>query len=150
MNLLYSDIETDKNSWNYNGDVGIIGKNRTGTEKDKEQDERIDSNTQAIADNENRDDSQQAQIDANTQAIADNERRDDAQQAQLDANDEFDRQQQAQLDANDEFDRQQQSQIDSNTIQIINNKTEITRIENELPTLEVDGTTLVIGKKGET
>ena len=139
MNLLYSDAEQEKNCWEYTSDVGYIPKPTGGggnEEKDREQDEKIEENAQAIADNENRDDTQQAQIDANTQAIADNERRDDAQQEQID--DVVTR-----LNQNFEDDERQQSEIDDN-------KTKIIRIESELPTLEMEGTMLVIGKKGDS
>ena len=46
------------------------------------------------------------------------------------------------LQENERRDDQQQSQIDANT-------TNITRIEGEMPTLDIEGTTLVIGTKGE-
>lgn len=75
MNELYSEVEQTKNRWDYGEGVGIIGKNRIGTEKDKEQDEKIDSNKEEIdktkeslEDNENRDDAQQEQIDDQTTA----------------------------------------------------------------------------------
>ena len=48
MNELYSEVEQTKNCWDYGEGVGIIGKNRIGTIKDKEQDEKIDSNKEDI------------------------------------------------------------------------------------------------------
>ena len=52
MNLLYSDAEQEKNSWEYTSDVGYIPKPTGGggnEEKDREQDEKIEENAQAIA-----------------------------------------------------------------------------------------------------
>jgi hypothetical protein len=60
---------------------------------------------------------------------------------ELHENESLDEAQQAQLDANDALDRQQQTEIDTNRENII-------RVESELPTLDMEGTTLVIGKKG--
>ena len=60
---------------------------------------------------------------------------------ELRQNESLDEAQQAQLDANDALDRQQQAEIDTNRENII-------RVEGELPTLDMEGTTLVIGKKG--
>lgn len=160
---LYSEVEQTKNRWDYGDGVGIIGKNRIGTEKDKEQDEKIDSNKQEIDDtkesleeNESRDDAQQEQIDANREAIQRNDDVDREQQEQIDAN-------KAALEENESRDDAQQSQIDELTdrlneniesdeaqqVQIIQNTTEITNIKNEMPTLTIENTTLVIGKKGD-
>lgn len=127
MNELYSEVEQTKNCWDYGEGVGIIGKNRIGTVKDKEQDEKIDSNKE--------------EIDKTKESLEDNENRDDAQQVQInELNDK--------LNENIESDAAQQAQINENTTQIINNKADIIRIEDELPTLEIENTTLIIGKKG--
>lgn len=120
MNELYSEVEHTKNCWDYGEGVGIIGKNRIGTVKDKEQDEKIDSNKE--------------EIDKTKESLEDNENSDDAQQVQInELNDK--------LNENIESDAAQQAQI-------INNKADIIRIEDELPTLEIENTTLIIGKKG--
>ena len=169
MNELYSEVEHTKNCWDYGEGVGIIGKNRIGTVKDKEQDEKIVSNKEEIdktkeslEDNENRDDAQQEQIDANKEAIERNDEVDRQQQEQIDANktalednESRDDAQQVQinelndkLNENIESDAAQQSQINENTTQIINNKEDIIKIKDELPTLEIENTTLIIGKKG--
>jgi hypothetical protein len=157
MNLLYSDVEQEKNTWDYGEGVGYIAKSYGSSEKDAEQDQRIDSNEQAIADNESRDDNQQTQIDANTEAIARNEQLDIEQQTQIDANAQS-------IAQNESRDDVQQSQIDE-TIrrlnenienderqqeEIVRNTTNIIRVENELPTLEMEGTTLVISKRGDS
>ena len=127
MNELYSKVEHTKNCWDYGEGVGIIGKNRIGTVKDKEQDEKIDSNKE--------------EIDKMKESLEDNENRDDAQQVQInELNDK--------LNENIESDATQQAQINENTTQIINNKEDIIRIKDELPTLEIENTTLIIGKKG--
>ena len=127
MNELYSEVEHTKNCWDYGEGVGIIGKNRIGTVKDKEQDEKIDSNKE--------------EIDKTKESLEDNESRDDAQQVQInELNDK--------LNENIESDATQQAQINENTTQIINNKEDIIRIKDELPTLEIENTTLIIGKKG--
>ena len=127
MNELYSEVEHTKNCWDYGEGVGIIGKNRIGTVKDKEQDEKIDSNKE--------------EIDKTKESLEDNESRDDAQQVQInELNDK--------LNENIESDAAQQAQINENTTQIINNKEDIIKIKDELPTLEIENTTLIIGKKG--
>ena len=127
MNELYSEVEQTKNCWDYGEGVGIIGKNRIGTIKDKEQDEKIDSNKE--------------EIDKTKESLEDNESRDDAQQVQInELNDK--------LNENIESDTAQQAQINENTTQIINNKEDIIKIKDELPTLEIENTTLIIGKKG--
>lgn len=135
MNLLYSSVETDKNAYNYGGEVGIIGKNIIGTEYDAIQDQNIESNKEQISETKH--------------DLRENEARDDTQQAQLDANDAVDVSQQSQIDetisrlnANIADDERQQGEINEN-------RTNITRIEGELPTLNFDGTTLVIGKRGD-
>ena len=157
MNLLYSDVEQDKNSWDYGDGVGFIPKGSGGSEKDSEQDQRIDANEQAIADNESRDDSQQSQIDANTDAIARNEELDRQQQTQIDANTQSisdnesrDDTQQLQIDEtirrlNENFENDERQQQ-----QIMDNSDNIIRVEGELPTLEMEGTTLVIGKRSDS
>ena len=71
--------------------------------------------------------SNKEQIQETKQSLIENDARDDTQQSQL--------------DANDALDRQQQTEINTNRENII-------RIESELPTLDMEGTTLVIGKKG--
>jgi len=166
MNLLYSRAEDEKNIWNYGGEIGIIPKSSGGgsSEKDAEQDQKIDSNTHEIEDvkhsleeNESRDDEQQRQIDANAQAIADNNEVDRQQQGQLDANDALDVQQQSQIDYNrselEDTIRRLNENIANDSLQqdqINANSSNIIRVEGELPTLDMEGTTLVIGKKGET
>ena len=77
---------------------------------------------------------QDQNIEANKQQIQETK-------TQLHQNESLDEAQQAQLDANDALDRQQQTEINTN-------KENIIRIESELPTLDMEGTTLVIGKKG--
>lgn len=155
MNFLYTP-EDAKNIWGYNSDVGIIGKGGEGTDYDAEQDQEIESNKQQIQEvkhdvqvNDARDDAQQRQldandaldrqqqeeIDANRLSIEANESRDDAQQSQIDETIE-------RLNANIADDERQQMQIDANT-------ESITQLSGEMPTLEMQGTTLVVGKKGD-
>jgi len=133
MNLLYSP-EQNKNNWDYGGDVGIISKLSSSSEYDVIQDQNIEANKQ--------------QIQETKTELHENETLDEAQQAQLDANDALDRQQQTEIDdtisrlnANIADDERQQTEIDANRENII-------RVESELPTLDMEGTTLVIGKKG--
>jgi hypothetical protein len=75
------------------------------------------------------------------QNIESNKRQIQEAKTELQQNETLDEAQQAQLDANDALDSQQQTEIDAN-------KENIIRIESELPTLDMEGTTLVIGKKG--
>lgn len=82
-------------------------------------------------------------------SIASNAASIEALQKALEENTQNDAIRQSQLDANDETDTEQQKQIDANTTAIYNNTTEITNISNELPTVSVDGTTILIGKKGD-
>ena len=128
MNL-YWDSEQEKNSWGYGDDIGIISKESSSSKKDKEQDEQIDANKE--------------EINKTKESLEENNQRDDAQQSQID--ELTDR-----LNRNIESDAAQQAQIDENATQINSNKTEIIRVESELPTLEMDGTMLVIGKKGNS
>ena len=147
MNLLYS-IEEEKNIWGYDSNVGIISKSDSSEEKDKEQDSRIDELTRRLNQNIAEDVIQQGQIDTNRNDIDDtvtrlnqNIEEDVAQQGQIDANrgeiDETVRR----LNENIAEDGVQQGQIDSNSANII-------RVEGELPTLDMEGTTLVVGKRG--
>lgn len=155
MNSLYS-VEQDKNKWDYSSDVGIISKITIGSDYDAVQDQNIQSNKD--------------QIQETKQSLIENENRDDAQQAQLDANDILDKEQQEQINSNkeaiernEERDNEQQTQIDD-TINRLNqnisdderqqseidaNKSEISRLDGEMPTLTLDGTTLIIGKRGD-
>lgn len=148
MNFLYS-VEEDKNIWGYNSDVGIISKITSGSDYDAIQDQNIESNKQ--------------QITETKQSLTENEARDDEQQSQLDANDAFDRQQQREIEENNLRDDAQQSQIDE-TMRRLNdniiederqqseinaNRENITRVEGELPTLNIEGTALVIGKRSD-
>ena len=133
MNSLYS-VEQDIYRWDYGGDVGIISKQTMGSDYDAKQDIKIESNKE--------------QIQETKQSLRENDARDDAQQSQLDANDALDRQQQTEIDntisrlnTNIADDERQQTEINTNRENII-------RIESELPTLDMEGTTLVIGKKG--
>lgn len=74
------------------------------------------------------DEEQDRKIEANSERIARNDARDDVQQIQI--------------DTNHAIDEEQQRLIEQNT-------SDITYVQNELPTLDMDGTTLVIGKKGD-
>ena len=133
MNLLYSP-DQNKNNWGYDSDVGIIPKSSSSSEYDAIQDQNIEANKQ--------------QIQETKTELRQNESLDEAQQAQLDANDALDRHQQSEIDdtisrlnTNIADDERQQTEININRENII-------RIESELPTLDMEGTTLVIGKKG--
>ena len=119
MNELYSEVEHTKNCWDYGEGVGIIGKNRIGTVKDKEQDEKIDSNKE--------------EIDKTKESLEDNESRDDSQQLQINETIEL-------LNKNISDDEKQQAEIDAN-------KTEIIRLQGEMPKLSIEGTTMIIGQK---
>lgn len=139
MNALYS-IEQDKNRWGYNSDVGFIGKIGAQSEKDREQDQKIEANKEQIEEairslieNERLDISQQEQIDSNKSELEANKLRDDEQQTQIE--DTISR-----LNENTANDELQQQQIGQNT-------TDIIRIEGEMPTLDMQGTTLVIGQR---
>lgn len=133
--LFRHDIE-DIYRYNYGCGVGIISKNGgsyDNSKKDAEQDKNIEEN--------------KSNIEKNAQSLEENEKRDDKQQEQLDANDALDVAQQKQidentkrLDENDANDERQQREIE-------NNRIEIERISGEMPTLEVEGTTMIIGKK---
>lgn len=163
MSSLYSVQEEIKNLWDYSGEVGFIKKSSGNSEKDAEQDQNIEANKnqieetkRSLRENESRDDEQQRQIDANSEAISRNDNVDMQQQSQIDANaeaisrnDNVDIQQQSQIDdtisrlnANIEDDLRQQNEINANRDNII-------RVEGQLPTLDMDGTMLVIGTKGE-
>lgn len=153
MNSLYS-VEQDKNRWGYGGDVGIISKQTMGSDYDAKQDIKIESNKeqiqeakQSLRENDARDDAQQSQLDANdaldliqqtqinsnTEAIQRNESRDDSQQLQIDETIE-------RLNQNISEDERQQEEIDAN-------KSEILRLDSEMPTLSIDGTTMTIGRR---
>ena len=146
MNLLYS-VEQDKNRWDYGGDVGIISKPTNGSDYDAQQDKKIESNKQQIQENNARDDAQQHQLDANdaldatqqtqinsnTEAIQRNESRDDSQQLQINETIEL-------LNKNISDDEKQQAEIDAN-------KTEIIRLQGEMPKLSIEGTTMIIGQR---
>ena len=146
MNLLYS-VEQDKNRWDYGGDVGIISKQTVGSDYDAEQDIKIESNKQQIQENNARDDAQQHQLDANdaldatqqtqinsnTEAIQQNESRDDSQQLQINETIEL-------LNQNISDDERQQAEINAN-------RTEISRLDGEMPTLSIEGTTMIIGQR---
>ena len=146
MNLLYS-VEQDKNRWDYGGDVGIISKQTVGSDYDAEQDIKIESNKQQIQENDARDNAQQHQLDANdaldvtqqaqinsnTEAIQRNERRDDSQQLQINETIEL-------LNQNISDDEKQQAEINAN-------KTEIIRLQGEMPKLSIEGTTMIIGQR---
>ena len=146
MNLLYS-VEQDKNRWHYGGDVGIISKPTNGSDYDAQQDKKIESNKQQIQENNARDDAQQHQLDANdaldatqqtqinsnTEAIQRNESRDDSQQLQINETIEL-------LNKNISDDEKQQAEIDAN-------KTEIIRLQGEMPKLSIEGTTMIIGQR---
>ena len=127
MNLLYS-AEESKNIWGYDSDVGFIPKGSGGSDYDAKQDQEIEANREHINRNDARDDEQQGLIDSNYALDA-------AQQEQIDANTSG-------LAANNLRDDEQQRLIEQNQTNIIN-------VQNELPTLNVDNTTLVIGKKGD-
>ena len=153
MITLYS-VEQDKNRWDYGNDVGLIPKQNSGSDYDAIQDQNIESN--------------KSQIQETKQSLEENNERDNAQQSQLDANDALDVKQQTQIDSNTEAiqrnesrDNAQQSQIDE-TIERLNqnisedqrqqqeinaNKTEISRLDSEIPTLSIEGTALVVSKK---
>ena len=139
MNLLYS-VEQDKNRWDYGGDVGIISKQTVGSDYDAEQDIKIESNKeqiqetkQSLRENNALDVTQQAQINSNTEAIQDNESRDDSQQLQINETIEL-------LNKNISDDEKQQAEIDAN-------KTEIIRLQGEMPKLSIEGTTMIIGQR---
>ena len=136
MNILYSDVEQSKNSWDYGDDIGIIPKKYGGSAKDEEQDQKIENNSQ--------------RIEETRQSVIENNNRDDEQQRQLDANDALDINQQSQIDEtirrledNIASDERQQGEIEEN-------RNDIIRIEGELPTLNIEVTTLVIGTRGNT
>lgn len=153
MNSLYS-VEQEKNRWDYGGDVGLISKPTNGSDYDAQQDIKIESNKE--------------QIQETKQSLIENNARDDAQQSQLDANDALDVTQQAQINSNTEAiqrnesrDNSQQLQIDE-TIELLNqnisederqqeeinvNKSEISRLDGEMPTLSIEGTTMIIGQR---
>ena len=146
MNLLYS-VEQDKNRWDYGGDVGIISKPTNGSDYDAQQDIKIESNKEQIQENNARDNAQQHQLDANdaldatqqtqinsnTEAIQQNERRDDSQQLQINQTIEL-------LNQNISEDERQQEEINAN-------KSEISRLDGEMPTLSIEGTTMIIGQR---
>lgn len=146
MNSLYS-VEQEKNRWDYGGDVGLISKPTNGSDYDAQQDIKIESNKQQIQENNVRDDAQQHQLDANdaldatqqiqinsnTEAIQQNESRDDSQQLQINETIEL-------LNKNISDDEKQQAEIDAN-------KTEIIRLQGEMPKLSIEGTTMIIGQK---
>ena len=153
MNSLYS-VEQDKNRWDYGGDVGIISKPTNGSDYDAQQDIKIESNKeqiqetkQSLIENNARDDAQQSQLDANdaldatqqiqinsnTEAIQQNERRDDSQQLQINQTIEL-------LNQNISEDERQQEEINAN-------KSEISRLDGEMPTLSIEGTTMIIGQR---
>ena len=77
---------------------------------------------------------QDQNIEANKQQIQETK-------TELQQNETLDEAQQVQIDANDALDREQQTAINTNRENII-------RVESELPTLNMEGTTLVIGKRG--
>lgn len=135
INLLGNNIE-DIYRYNYGCGVGIISKSANDGNSEKEQDKSISEN--------------KAQIEANKKSLEENEKRDDEQQRQLDANDAVDASQQKQIDENrsrldENFanDAKQQYAIEKNT-------SIIQRINEEMPTLEVQGTAMIIGKKKDT
>ena len=146
MNSLYS-VEQEKNRWDYGGDVGLISKPTNGSDYDAQQDIKIESNKQQIQENNARDDAQQHQLDANdaldvtqqaqinsnTEAIQQNERRDDSQQLQINQTIEL-------LNQNISEDERQQEEINAN-------KSEISRLDGEMPTLSIEGTTMIIGQR---
>lgn len=139
MNLLYS-VEQDKNRWDYGGDVGIISKQTIGSDYDAKQDVKIETNKeqiqetkQSLRENNALDIIQQAQINSNTEAIQDNESRDDSQQLQI--NETIER-----LNQNISEDERQQEEINAN-------RTEISRLDGEMPTLSIEGTTMIIGQR---
>lgn len=132
--LFRHDIE-DIYRYNYGNGIGIISKNSgyDNSKRDAEQDKNIEQN--------------KTNIDKNAQSLEENNKRDDKQQEQLDANDAVDVAQQKQIDENtkrlDENcanDERQQKEIETNRL-------EIERISGEMPTLEVEGTTMIISKK---
>jgi hypothetical protein len=84
MNLLYSP-EQDKNSWDYNDEVGFIPKSSEASEHDIEQDQKIEANRQ--------------QISETRQGLSINDARDDDQQVQLDNNDALDVNQQNEINS---------------------------------------------------
>ena len=118
MNLLYS-VEQDKNRWDYGGDVGIISKQTVGSDYDAEQDIKIESNKE--------------QIQETQQSLRENNARDDAQQLQSNETIEL-------LNKNISDDEKQQAEIDAN-------KTEIIRLQGEMPKLSIEGTTMIIGQR---
>ena len=139
MNLLYS-VEQDKNRWDYGGDVGIISKQTIGSDYDAKQDVKIETNKeqiqetkQSLRENDALDVTHQAQINSNTEAIQDNESRDDSQQLQI--NETIER-----LNQNISEDERQQEEINAN-------RTEISRLDGEMPTLSIEGTTMIIGQR---
>ena len=139
MNLLYS-VEQDKNRWDYGGDVGIISKQTIGSDYDAKQDVKIETNKeqiqetkQSLRENNALDVTQQAQINSNTEAIQYNESRDDSQQLQI--NETIER-----LNQNISEDERQQEEINAN-------RTEISRLDGEMPTLSIEGTTMIIGQR---
>ena len=146
MNSLYS-VEQEKNRWDYGGDVGLISKPTNGSDYDAQQDIKIESNKQQIQENNARDNAQQHQLDANdaldatqqtqinsnTEAIQQNERRDDSQQLQINQTIEL-------LNQNISEDERQQEEINAN-------KSEISRLDGEMPTLSIEGTTMIIGQR---
>ena len=146
MNSLYS-VEQEKNRWDYGGDVGLISKPTNGSDYDAQQDIKIESNKQQIQENNARDDAQQHQLDANdaldvtqqtqinsnTEAIQQNESRDDSQQLQINQTIEL-------LNQNISEDERQQEEINAN-------KSEISRLDGEMPTLSIEGTTMIIGQR---
>lgn len=147
MNLLYS-VEEQKNIWGYDSEIGIIPKQYGSNEKDQEQDDKIAELTRRLEENIAEDAVQQGQIDSNRTDI-------DETTSRLNQNIEEDAVQQGQIDTNrteiDETVTRLNENIDQDAVQqgqIINNTENIIRVENELPTLDMEGTTLVVGKKG--
>ena len=146
MNSLYS-VEQEKNRWDYGGDVGLISKPTNGSDYDAQQDIKIESNKEQIQENNARDNAQQHQLDANdaldatqqtqinsnTEAIQQNESRDDSQQLQINETIEL-------LNQNISDDERQQEEINAN-------KSEISRLDGEMPTLSIEGTTMIIGQR---
>lgn len=168
MNFYYfSAISDDIYRWGYDDEIGIIPKSYGGSgssEKDAEQDQKIEENTQHINQNDSVDRTQQAEIDSLRRDLDNNIANDQLQQQQLDANDQTDIRQQQEIDANTTLNASQQSEIDAlrNDLnandqtdemqqqQINANVERITTVEKDVADFYFDGTTFVIQKRGES
>ena len=180
-------IADDIYRWGYGEGVGFIPKKSGGegsSEKDAEQDQKIEQNEQHINDNDAFDQQQQSHIDSLRRDLEENTAKDQQRQQQLDQNDQTDIRQQTEIDENrsrieeivlrddgqqlelDELraalaentakDSARQEQLNANDArddlqqaQIDENRGRITNVESDLTDFDVNGTTLVITRRGD-